>query len=519
MTILPPRHLGPGRLAADIRHRVESVLSREDLLKKRAFIDELSLFSVDAPPIVLDSIIYALFSLTRDVNAVIRLRSLSVLATQAFAPSSLIDAALSKGEHNHAPLASQPHVGAFGLLLEDAVPEVRAMAVRALAGSIRSRGDARAVQAIAAIAQVINDSSPLVRAASITGLCRVSGMVDDLVTLEDQQLRLVLPVLSAVDSAESDRREVILFLKRLKTQTRDQTMRVMEELAKNAQTFPRDLSHLAATACAFGRNNAAFIRLCAVLICRTLSPIGNFAALTGWPDGFVQILTIASACLRTPFPVTQVAARDVRLVLPIVAKWENAEKQRSGGRLNTFTDVDELRRRLESDPLAAQEIVADDESLTDACDLVLDVAPAELFKIEPGTDGTVSVNRYKGVLSSPKVNTPYTASSYVPGENFFFEMMGKVTPVPGSETPVLVAIEAAMLQERFLFEAPHDQKGEFSIKKSIVFPECNPYFIAKLTLALGMPDSTISFISDPIDYWFIPRAPTRIDQSLTGRRV
>jgi hypothetical protein len=501
----------PSELALDLRKRASFVQSRENVLRKRSFIAELSSLAPTSPPVVFDSIIHSLFSLARDINPVVRLEALEVLATTAVAPASLVESSLSKGENDPDSMADRPHVGTFGMCLEDAVPEVRAMAVRALAAAIYAPGDPSALEVMTALAPMIDDSSPAVRAAAISALSRVSRMVDHLVTLDDPQLRLVLPVLSAADGTERDRREVIAFLGRLKTPTRDQTIRVIEEFGKAVRLFPSDRESLAAAACAFGRNNACFLRLCAATICRTLSSIRNAAPQMS-DESLIRMLAVASACLETPFVVVGEVGRELRGLMPVIIQWENARRATPAPVQNPWVALDELQERVASEPLAIKKILSESQGLADACDFVSAKDPPEGFRVDHGPGEVVCVTKYRGVIISPKENSRYSAFVYVPEENFFFEIIGKVTPPPASGVRVLVAIETPGLRGGFLFETPVDQDGQFVLKKTIVFPECNPFLVAKLKLGISVEEPSVHFISDPVGYWFTPKAPLPVER-------
>jgi hypothetical protein len=505
-----PADLPPTQLALEIRKRGNFLLSREHILKKLDFLAELDLLSSNAAGAVFQAIIHSLFAFARDINPPVRLKALLILSTTAITPAPLIEAALSKGEHETQSMADCPHIGAFGICLEDAVPEVRAMAIRAIGAAVVRADDQSALNVMTAITQMINDSSTAVRAASITALSSLSRMVNHLITLEDQQLRLVLPVLSASDSSDSDRQEVISFLSRLKTSTRDQTIRVMEELPKGLRSYPNDREYLVATACAFGRNNASFMGLCAAPICRTLSSIRNLTPLLSSGESLIQMLAVASACLTTPFVLVGDVGRDIRLLMPVIIQWENANRARPAPAIRSFVNLDALREKLEQGTEAALDVVASDETLADACDLVAGKAPPEAFRVDPGQDDTCVVTRYVGVITSPKKNSRYTASVYSPGENFFFEIIGQVTPRLSNGLTIVVGIETPVLTKPFYFQSPVDGNGRFRLKKSIVFPECTPFLKVKLSVFVELSEGGIYTISEPVDYWFVPSNPPPI---------
>jgi hypothetical protein len=149
-------------------------------------------------------------------------------------------------------------------------------------------------------------------------------------------------------------------------------LRVMEELPKGLKSFPNDREYIMTAACAFDRNNSCFIRLCAAPICRTLSPICNLAPSMSHSESLIQMLAIALPCVAKPFALAGDIGRDIRLLRPVIIHSENGNRAPLPWPLTSFVNLEELKQKLEECPEAMQKGLAADESLADACDLVLE---------------------------------------------------------------------------------------------------------------------------------------------------
>jgi hypothetical protein len=94
-----------------------------------------------------------------------------------------------------------------------------------------------------------------------------------------------------------------------------------------------------------------------------------------------------------------------------------------------------------------RQIVAEDDSLEDACDLVARRFQPITFKLtsSPAGDGTVSVTKYVGEITDPKENSRDWPLLYIP-KNHFFNICEKVTPVTESGIVPLVQIVIPFLE-------------------------------------------------------------------------
>ena len=494
-------------LVKSIQAQERAVLERPNIREKLKFLDFLELTYHKHP---IPAIHHALFSLARDISPAVRLRSLQILANVAIVPPELIDSTLSKGDENDdTSRADRPHIGTFGMCLEDAVPEVRAMAIRAIGASIRRSDDPCALEVMTAIAQMINDSSVSVRAASIEALVKVSRIINHLITIEDQQLRMVLPVLTASDSSARDRKQVISFLSQVETASHEQTARIFEELGTCVVRYPKDKEELMCAAYNLGYNNSHFMRFVAADFLATLSSIKKLRPVVANDCVFIKLISLLSACRRTPFMLTDELVKVGHLMQPL---FESLEKKRRGlcEKKTTFVRLADLEAEIRRSPAALNRVIEEDSSLKDACDYILGNEPPGMFKVVESLEDPelVSVTKYVGVITDPQPNNQFSPYAYNAAHNFFLNIHGRVTPKPPQGTTAVVCIEAPLLgltqptAPSYKFDVSLDDDGNFSINPSMSLPPIYPHFPVKMAISLINDEIGQLYISEQIKIWF-----------------
>lgn len=497
----------------EILARERVVMSRENIREKMNFINFLEqTYHKDPVP----EIHHALFTLARDINPAVRLRALTIFANVAPVSPELIKITLSKGdEHDDTSRVDKPHIGTFGMCLEDAVPEIRAMAVKAIGASIQKSDDPCALEVMTAIAQMLNDSSVSVRAASITALIKVSRIMNHLITLEDHQLRMVLPVLTAIDSSVSDRRDVIYFLSQVETASYEQTTRIFEELGRCVLSikYQTERDDVLSAAYSFGHNNSYFMRLTAADFLATLSSVRKVWLNLSAGDVFVKVVAILAACRRTPFMIPDELVKCAHMMLPLLDSLQKKRHAVDQGQ-TTFVDLQELESQIRTSQTHLKRVIDKDPSLQDACDYLLGKEPPEMFKIVESHENPklVSVQKYMGVIIEPPANSrynPYMSNLSRDGErNIFLRVRGKVTPNPIQGTTTIVVIDVPLRgivypsTPSYQCEAMLDENGNFVVNPSIVLPAIQPQVPVTLKIVLIHANGVSTLISEPVEVWF-----------------
>jgi hypothetical protein len=123
----------------------------------------------------------------------------------------------------------------------------------------------------------------------------------------------------------------------------------------------------------------------------------------------------------------------------------------------------------------------------------------------------VSVTKYVGVITEPRENSRYWPAPYVPKQNFFFNIQGRVAPVTEPGQTTVVDIDVPLCQvltlggPMYRFEAPLDENGQFAIQKSIVLPSFSPCCRVTLRICLESEgEQNFVPISEPVEFWFKP---------------
>ncbi|OHT08879.1 hypothetical protein TRFO_22462 [Tritrichomonas foetus] len=488
-----------------------------------------------------------LFSLARDINASVRQRALTVLSTTAPIPKEWIFDTLSKGEHLNGSIVNKPYVGTLGMCLDDPMPEVRSVAISALAKSVTKSDDPHANEVMTAITQLINDASYLVRASAISGLYQTSTIVGHLVQLEDSQFRLVLPVILDKDSPQRDRIEVLKFIGRLSVTSHDQMLKVFEDLGTAVEKC--DWSVLLMTSYTFGRNNPSFARIVAANFLETLW--ASYYDL-GYPprNAFIRIIIILGAYEENHFPLPTAIQKVAHTLIPLLIglREQYNLNDSSISTRNSSVDLQQLKGIIEGSELALREVLAMNDSLKDACDYVLEKAPQSSFinktitceKVQHSenevenqnsyyeneqnnvndenysdTDSKVNINysnktfikneitKYRGQITLPPPNSKYTAFTYQPPRNFFLRVCGKVTPYP-KDSILLLALNQP-LHGKYFFNIEMKPDGTFSLEPTISLPAFYPYCKIEMSLHLASKDNDkelITITDSPLELWF-----------------
>lgn len=444
-------------------------------------------------------IIYrGLFSLCRDINPAIRERALNVLSEQAPIPLDWIPFTISKGEdiseNDLDPELikflknNKVFVGTIGMCLEDPYPKVKTAAILALVKSIIIEPKSSiASQVMNAITQLTNDTQ-FVRTTAVKGLYQISTIVGHFITLEDSQLRLVLPVIFDKDSPLSGRIDVLNFIGRLKVISTNQMSAVFDDLAK-IDLDRCDWGVVLTTAYTFGRNNSSFARV-------ALLKYFEKPCIWAYPYSRVltQLLVIYGANDESPFPLPrEIQAYGPRFIPLLMLLRRQYEKNKLAFQIDDKQLNKSMNNQLALEiNKAAEEFIEAEDNQADQLSQV-----DHIVKPEP------EIVKYKGDFTLPFRNSKYFPDTYQPNKNICIYVSGKVSPVPLDGT-VLLMIRLPLDENPKLFPVELNKDGVFDIKPTLNIPLFTPFFKMELRLLLEIDNQRLSITEQPFELWLQP---------------
>ncbi|KAH0787199.1 hypothetical protein GPJ56_008913 [Histomonas meleagridis] len=480
-----------------------SVFDSTNILSKKKFLStfEFKFFSSSKDDQM--AIYNVLFLFSRDPSPLIRVKALSILNSIGI-PTSFVLETLSKQEKNFSSPNSM-HVGTMEVCLEDPYPEVRVESIKLLASTIKTPDDKHSQQVITAITQMTNDTSPKVRSEAIHALSNACRILNHLITLEDNQLRVILPIIVESGSTPEEKQNVLDCISQLKAISTSQTQKVLDELSNAARRFNRERVNF--TAYAFGVNNFYFMRIVADRFLKSRSTITNEIDLVK-PENFAKIISILSACQQSPFPLPEYLQKYAFCFTPILAYYEKMRKESFQPKIeNRFVDLDRLKRLTENSILNVRQIVKEDEAMKDAVELMLLKKSPNGFLVQQFNENTFTVSKYVCTLKSPESNTKLTpARQFL--QNFTIPFIGKISPLPPPDYKFVIVIDVPLHQlnppyQQIRLEIPIDNNGEFNYHPSLSFPVFNPYCIIHIYTNLITPENEeININEKPVEMWF-----------------